>query len=63
MSPSLDEEYGYSSKNIRRVIDGDDFIRNLWDIHLKVKAEGYVQVLAHATFFPDFTYYRETKVV
>lgn len=27
-----------------RVIDGDDFIRNLWEVHLKVRAEGYVQV-------------------
>ena len=26
------------------VIDGDDFIHNLWDIHEKVKAEGYTQV-------------------
>ena len=27
-----------------RVVDGDDFIRNLWDVHEKVKAEGYTQV-------------------
>jgi glutathione synthase len=29
-----------------RVIDGDEFIGNLWNIHLKVKAEGYTQVSA-----------------
>ena len=27
-----------------RVIDGDDFIGHLWDIHIKVKNEGYTQV-------------------
>jgi hypothetical protein len=26
-----------------RVSDGDEFIRNLWDVHTKVKAEGYTQ--------------------
>lgn len=29
---------------VLRVVDGDDFIRNLWDVHMKVKAEGYTQV-------------------
>lgn len=28
-----------------RVADGDEFIQKLWDIHLKVKAEGYTQVI------------------
>lgn len=27
-----------------RVADGDEFIQKLWDIHLKVKKEGYTQV-------------------
>lgn len=27
-----------------RVIEGDEFIKNLWAIHQKVKAEGYTQV-------------------
>lgn len=27
-----------------RVIGGDDFIASLWDVHLKVKNEGCVQV-------------------
>jgi hypothetical protein len=27
-----------------RVIGGDDFIANLWNVHLKVKKDGYVQV-------------------
>lgn len=28
----------------KRVGDGDEFIRDLWNIHLKVKQEGYTQV-------------------
>jgi hypothetical protein len=27
-----------------RIIDVDDFIAKLWQVHLKVKEEGYVQV-------------------
>ena len=27
-----------------RVAGGDDFIANLWKVHLRVKEEGYVQV-------------------
>jgi hypothetical protein len=30
--------------NTRRVAGGDDFIDNLWKVHLRVKEEGYVQV-------------------
>jgi hypothetical protein len=39
---SRDEEF--ISDVVQQVMDGDDFIRNLWDIHLKVKEEGYTQV-------------------
>ena len=27
-----------------RLLDIDDFIENLWKIHVQVKSEGYVQV-------------------
>lgn len=30
-------------------MDGDDFIRNLWQTHLKVKEEGYAQVPTSST--------------
>lgn len=29
---------------LARLIDVDDFIAKLWDVHLQVKGEGYVQV-------------------
>lgn len=28
----------------KRLLDIDDFIENLWKIHVQVKSEGYVQV-------------------
>ena len=32
-----------------RIIEVDDFIAELWKVHLKVKDEGYVQVCLLAT--------------
>lgn len=29
--------------HLYRVIEGDEFIKNLWAVHQKVKAEGYTQ--------------------
>lgn len=34
----------YVADRVCRVADGDEFIQKLWDIHLKVKEEGYTQV-------------------
>jgi hypothetical protein len=31
-----------------RIIEVDEFIAELWQIHLKVKKEGYVQVMLSA---------------
>ena len=42
MSKSRDKSPNAETKC--RVAGGDDFIRKLWDIHLKVKDEEYVQV-------------------
>lgn len=33
-----------------RVADGDEFIRNLWAVHEKVKAEGYTHVCILLSF-------------
>jgi uncharacterized protein (UPF0297 family) len=30
--------------NSSRLLDIDDFIENLWKVHVQVKSEGYVQV-------------------
>ena len=35
-----------------RLLDIDDFIENLWKIHVQVKSEGYVQVqILYSTCF------------
>ena len=36
-----------------RLLDIDDFIENLWKIHVQVKSEGYVQVHNPYTAFLD----------
>ncbi|KND95106.1 Glutathione synthetase [Tolypocladium ophioglossoides CBS 100239] len=40
-SVSRDEEF--LAQIVKEVMDGDDFIRSLWQIHLRVKEEGYTQ--------------------
>ena len=40
--------------------DGDEFIRNLWNVHLKVKEEGYVQPLSLGLFRSDYMVHKET---
>ncbi|KAK1835192.1 hypothetical protein QBC39DRAFT_419790 [Podospora conica] len=39
---------------VHEVAAGDDFIANLWDVHLKVKEEGYVQNLTLGLFRSDY---------
>ncbi|KAJ3469183.1 hypothetical protein MRS44_003248 [Fusarium solani] len=46
-SVSRDEEF--LAQVVKEVADGDEFIRNLWDVHLKVKAEGYTQANTHTS--------------
>lgn len=41
---SITVDPGSDSFFYARVIGGDDFIASLWNVHLKVKEEGYVQV-------------------
>ena len=40
----------FSLTVVYRVAGGDEFIASLWDIHLRVKAEGYVQVCLFDTW-------------
>ncbi|RKL15534.1 hypothetical protein BFJ68_g5741 [Fusarium oxysporum] len=43
------------------VSDGDEFIRNLWDVHTKVKAEGYTQPLSLGLFRSDYMVHQGTE--
>jgi hypothetical protein len=36
--------------NFTRLLDIDDFIENLWKVHVQVKSEGYVQVSLDESF-------------
>ncbi|CAM1505354.1 Fc.00g109910.m01.CDS01 [Cosmosporella sp. VM-42] len=58
-SVSRDEEF--LAQIVKEVIDGDDFIRNLWNIHLKVKAEGYTQPLSLGLFRSDYMVHQDTS--
>ncbi|KAK1751654.1 hypothetical protein QBC47DRAFT_390655 [Echria macrotheca] len=44
---------------VQEVAGGDDFIANLWNVHLRVKKEGYVQSLALGLFRSDYMVHRD----
>ncbi|UNI14180.1 Glutathione synthase [Purpureocillium takamizusanense] len=46
---------------VKEVADGDDFIRNLWQIHLKVKQEGYTQPLSLGLFRSDYMVHQDAS--
>ncbi|KAH8880396.1 glutathione synthetase-like protein [Thozetella sp. PMI_491] len=56
---SQDEEF--LGGIVKEVADGDDFIRSLWDVHLRVKKEGYVQPLSLGLFRSDYMVHKETS--
>ncbi|KAK5664174.1 hypothetical protein OQA88_390 [Cercophora sp. LCS_1] len=49
---SRDEEF--LSSLVQEVAGGDEFIASLWNIHLRVKEEGYVQNLSLGLFRSDY---------
>ncbi|MCJ1394693.1 hypothetical protein MMC18_007573 [Xylographa bjoerkii] len=49
---SMDE--GWLGQIIQELIEVDEFIASLWDIHLAVKKEGYVQDLSLGLFRSDY---------
>ncbi|KAF4461177.1 glutathione synthetase [Fusarium albosuccineum] len=57
-SVSRDEDF--LAQVVKEVADGDEFIRNLWDVHLKVKAEGYTQPLSLGLFRSDYMVHQDT---
>ncbi|OAX83008.1 glutathione synthetase [Emergomyces africanus] len=53
---SRDEEW--LGKIIEELIDVDDFVANLWKVHLSVKRDGYVQPLSLGLFRSDYIAHR-----
>lgn len=45
---------------VKEVIEGDEFIKNLWAVHQKVKAEGYTQSLSLGIFRSDYMVHQDT---
>ncbi|KAK4199040.1 putative glutathione synthetase [Triangularia verruculosa] len=54
---SQDEEF--LGRLVQEVAGGDDFIAKLWDVHLKVKKEGYVQNLSLGLFRSDYMVHQD----
>ncbi|KAK3375503.1 hypothetical protein B0H63DRAFT_513425 [Podospora didyma] len=54
---SQDEEF--LGELVQEVAGGDEFIANLWNVHLRVKMEGYVQNLALGLFRSDYMVHQD----
>lgn len=54
---SRDEEF--LTEMVKEVAGGDEFIANLWNVHLRVKKEGYVQNLALGLFRSDYMVHQD----
>lgn len=44
---------------VKELVEVDDFIANLWDVHLAVKEEGYVQDLSLGIFRSDYMVHKD----
>ncbi|KAK4456188.1 hypothetical protein QBC34DRAFT_389206 [Podospora aff. communis PSN243] len=51
----------FLSALVQEVAGGDDFIANLWDLHLRVKKEGYVQNLSLGLFRSDYMVHHDSE--
>ncbi|KAL7960799.1 hypothetical protein V8C34DRAFT_275760 [Trichoderma compactum] len=58
---AVSRDEAFLEQTVKEVIDGDDFIRNLWDVHLKVKAEGYTQPLSLGLFRSDYMVHQDSS--
>ncbi|KAI0128910.1 hypothetical protein BJ170DRAFT_352174 [Xylariales sp. AK1849] len=56
-SISQDEEF--LAQIVAEIGDSDDFIQELWKVHLKVKEEGYVQNLSLGLFRSDYMVHQD----
>ncbi|KAJ9155814.1 Glutathione synthetase [Coniochaeta hoffmannii] len=50
----ISQDEDFISQVVQEVVGGDDFIASLWNVHLKVKKEGYVQPLSLGLFRSDY---------
>ncbi|KAG6001773.1 hypothetical protein E4U21_003818 [Claviceps maximensis] len=58
---SRDEEF--LAGIVKQVVDGDDFVRDLWAVHQTVKSEGYTQLLSLGLFRSDYMAHKDASVL
>ncbi|KAK5990083.1 Glutathione synthetase large chain [Cladobotryum mycophilum] len=58
---SVSRDEAFLEDTVKQVMNGDDFTPNLWDIHLKVKSEGYTQPLSLGLFRSDYMVHQDTS--
>ncbi|PGH23385.1 glutathione synthetase [Polytolypa hystricis UAMH7299] len=51
---AISSDEAWLGKIIEELVEADDFIANLWKIHVRVKEEGYVQPLSLGLFRSDY---------
>ncbi|CAD6447609.1 6680fcbc-77e5-4a91-bd45-e079c4a91c22 [Sclerotinia trifoliorum] len=57
---SIAQDESFLGDIVQEIIEVDDFIAELWRVHLKVKNEGYVQNLSLGLFRSDYMVHQET---
>ncbi|KAK0646042.1 hypothetical protein B0T16DRAFT_152223 [Cercophora newfieldiana] len=57
---NISRDEGFLNALVQEVAGGDDFIANLWDVHLRVKKEGYVQNLSLGLFRSDYMVHHDS---
>ncbi|KAK0711168.1 hypothetical protein B0H67DRAFT_584491 [Lasiosphaeris hirsuta] len=50
----ISQDEGFLGEIVQEVAAGDEFIANLWNVHARVKKEGYIQNLALGLFRSDY---------
>ncbi|KAI1826153.1 hypothetical protein F4861DRAFT_498275 [Xylaria intraflava] len=57
---SLSQDEAFLAQTVKEIGDSDDFITELWKVHLRVKEEGYVQHKSLGLFRSDYMVHQDT---
>ncbi|KAG9234271.1 hypothetical protein BJ875DRAFT_19637 [Amylocarpus encephaloides] len=58
---SIAQDEDFLREIVQEILEVDEFIAELWQVHLKVKEEGYVQNLSLGLFRSDYMVHRDTQ--
>ncbi|KAI1777580.1 glutathione synthase [Hypoxylon cercidicola] len=56
---SISQDEAFLAQVVKEIGDGDDFITELWKVHLRVKEEGYVQHKSLGLFRSDYMVHQD----